>query len=279
MRLPGMPQHELVALVPDLDADEVKRLWRETPNGGGLILAVAHVGNNEAVAAAVARHGMPISVVADDSSFPELFDLLKRQREAWGVRIVAWRNLREIYGVLRRREMLGLLVDWGYRADGIPVRLFGAWTTLPAGPATLAAKSGSRILPIQIRREPSGTFSVRWPAPIDVASGDPRELQRATQALADALAETVAAAPDQWYSFKPMWPSDPEEIADLERRAGLMAQGIDDPGPHGQPRTAADRRGPGPADPDRADADRAYPGAADPGPADPDPADGAAASA
>ena len=65
----------------------------------------------------------------------------------WGVTLIPWRNLRGIFGVLRRGELLGLLVDWGYRSDGIPVRLFDAWTTLPAGPATLAAKTGARILP------------------------------------------------------------------------------------------------------------------------------------
>ena len=63
-----------------------------------------------AVAAAAARHGMPISVVADDSSFPEIFEYLRRQREGWGVTLIPWRNLREIFGVLRRREILGLLV-------------------------------------------------------------------------------------------------------------------------------------------------------------------------
>ena len=196
-----------------------------------MILAVGHVGSNEAVAAAIARHGMPISVVADDSAFPELYELLRRQREAWGVKLIAWRNLRAIFGVLRRREMLGLLVDWGYRADGIPVRLFGHWTALPAGPATLAAKTGSRILPVTIRRRLDGTFLVTWPDPIDLASDDPAELQRATQAIADALASTIAAAPEQWYSFKPIWPASPEEAADLERRATLMQSGIADPGP------------------------------------------------
>jgi KDO2-lipid IV(A) lauroyltransferase len=231
MRLPSRPQDELAAMVPDLDADEVKRLWREAPNGGGLILVVGHVGNNEAVAAAIARHQMPISVVADDSSFPEIFEILRRQREAWGVRIIAWRNLRAIFGVLRRREMLALLVDWGYRSDGIPVKLFGEWTALPAGPATLAAKTGSRILPITIRRRPDHTFLVTWPKPIDLDSNDPAELQRATQLIADALASTVAAAPDQWYSFKPIWPATAEEAADLERRATLMQAGIADPGP------------------------------------------------
>jgi lauroyl/myristoyl acyltransferase len=231
MRLPSRPAEEVAARVPALDADEVKRLWRETPGGGGLILAAGHVGNNEAVAASIAHHDMPISVVADDSSFPELFDILRRQREGWGVTIIAWRNLREIFGVLRRREMLALLIDWGYRSDGIPVRLFGEWTALPAGPATLAAKTGSRILPITIRRRPDDTFHVSWPEPIDVASSDPAELQRATQTMADALAATIAAAPDQWYSFKPIWPATPAEAADLERRAGLMQSGVADPGP------------------------------------------------
>ncbi len=235
MRLPSLPPDHVAGMVPDIDADEIKRLWRAAPNGGGLIFTVGHVGNNEAVAAAIARHDMPISVVADDSSFPEIFEILRRQREGWGVRIIAWRNLREIFGVLRRREMLALLVDWGYRPDGIPVKLFGAWTTLPAGPATLAAKTGSRILPITIRRRPDDTFLVTFPAPIDLASSDPAELQRATQAMADALASTIAAAPDQWYSFKPIWPASEAEAADLERRAGVMQSGRPDPGPAPEP--------------------------------------------
>ena len=231
MRLPSLPPDELAGLVPALDADEVRRIWRDAPHGGGLIFAVAHVGNNEAVAASIARHGMPISVVADDSSFPELFELLRRQRESWSVHVVAWRNLREIFTILRRREMLALLVDWGYRSDGIPVRLFGNWTALPAGPATLAAKTGSRILPITIRRQPDATFHVSWSDPIDVPSSKPADLQRATQRIADALAVTVAAAPEQWYSFKPIWPADAAESLDLERRAATMLEGTADPGP------------------------------------------------
>jgi KDO2-lipid IV(A) lauroyltransferase len=230
MRLPSLPPAEVGLLATDLDAEEIKRIWRDAP-GGGLIFAVGHVGNNEAVAAGVAHHGMPISVVADDSSFPELYDLLRRQRESWGVKMIAWRNLRAIFGVLKRREMLALLIDWGYRSDGIPVRLFGAWTTLPAGPATLAAKTGSRILPLAVRRTPTGGFQVTWSLPIDVPPGDPAELQRATQAMADALAISIGTSPEQWYSFKPMWPVGAAEAADLERRAMVMLAGRPDPGP------------------------------------------------
>ena len=193
-----------------------------------------------------------MSAVADDSSFPELFDLLKRQREQWHATIIPWRNLRAIFGVLRRRELLALLIDWGYRSDGIPVTLFGAWTTLPAGPATLAAKTKSRIVPIITTRQPDGRLHVGWADPIEVPSMDPADLQRATQQIADALARTIAPAPHEWYSFKPMWPATAEEAADLERRALEMQAGRPDPGPAASLERDPDDQAPVVAAPDEA---------------------------
>ncbi len=223
MRLPSRPAHELADQVEGDGVEQLATAWRES--GRPMIIAAGHVGNNEAVAAAIAGHGYPINVIADDSSFPELFELLRRQREAWGVRIIPWRNLRELFGVLRRNEILALLIDWGYRDDGIPVRLFNTWTTLPAGPATLAAKTGAVIAPVAIRRTPAGRFRIEAHEPFDVPSSDPAALQRATQRIADALEATIRSAPDQWYSFKPMWPGDPAVHADLERRATSMLNG------------------------------------------------------
>ena len=78
------------------------------------------------------------------------------------------------YSVLRRKEILALLVDWGYRPDGVPVRLFGAWTTLPAGPATLAAKTGAIIAPLAIRRTPHGTLRIEGHEVFTVAVLRPR---------------------------------------------------------------------------------------------------------
>ena len=126
---------------------------------------------------------------------------------------------------------MGLLVDWGYRSDGIPVTLFGAWTTLPAGPATLAAKTKSRIVPILTTRQPDHRLRVVWADPIEVPSTEPADLQRATQRIADALERTIAPAPHEWYSFKPIWPATAEEAADLEHRAREMQAGRADPGP------------------------------------------------
>ncbi len=223
MRLESLSVDEAIARVVQPDLDRIEEVWKASP--GGLIFALGHVGNNEAVAAGVANRGWPISVVADDSSFPEMFERFRRLREAWGVHVIPWRNLREIFVVLKRREMLALLIDWGYRSDGVPVRLFGEWTTLPAGPATLAAKTNSVILPVAIRRGDDGLFHVSFSPIITVASSGPAEIQRATQEMADALGSTIGAAPAQWYSFKPIWPPTDEEAADLARRAERMQAG------------------------------------------------------
>jgi hypothetical protein len=40
-------------------------------------------------------------------------------------------------------------------------------------------------------------------------------LQRATQQIADALEQMVAVAPEQWYTFKPVWPETAQEKAEL----------------------------------------------------------------
>jgi KDO2-lipid IV(A) lauroyltransferase len=226
MRLPAMHVTEPLRLVPDEGAEHQRFMayWeRLRADGRGMIAVSGHVGSIEVFAGAYAQRGIPTFALADDSAYPELFDLLNRQRARWGVTIIPWRNLREIFRVLRKPVALGLVVDWGYRPTDVPVRLFGAWTTLPAGPATLAARSRAAILPVVVRRQPDGTFRASMDNPIDVADASPRELQRATQRIADALETMVREAPEQWYTFKPMWPATQAEGEHLERRAREMA--------------------------------------------------------
>jgi KDO2-lipid IV(A) lauroyltransferase len=269
MRLESLSATEAVSRVVQTDLDQIEAAWKSAP-GGGLIFVLGHVGNNEAVAAGVADRGWPISVVADDSTFPEMFERFRRLREGYGVHVIPWRNLREIYTVLRNREMLALLIDWGYRADGVPVRMFGSWTTLPAGPATLAAKTRSLVLPVAIRRGADGMFHVSFSPTITVPSTSDADVARATQEIAAALEATIAAAPEQWYSFKPMWPPTAEEAAELEARAGRMLAGRTEPRPGRRPPpepdavvllvpTLADT--PGAGDPDTVDPEAPDPGA------------------
>ena len=232
MRLPSLEPDAPARLVRadhDNGVESFTRLYeRLRGEGRGMIVVAAHIGHLETLAAAFAAKGWPVYGLADDSAYPELYELLAAQRRAWGVEVIAWRNMREIFRVLRQCAILGLLVDWGFRSDGIPVRLFDHWTTLPAGPALLAARTRAPILPVVNRRNRDGTYSAEHFDPIEVPDDSPASLQRATQAIADALERMVVAAPEQWYIFKPIWPATEEEAAALrDRAAGMQGTGPD----------------------------------------------------
>ena len=144
------------------DHERFMALWERCRAEGRAIIAVSgHIGSIEVFAGAYAQQGIPTYGLADDSAFPELFELLNRSRARWGVTIIPWRRLRDIFRVLREPGVLGMVVDWGYRPDDLPVRLFGAWTTLPAGPATLAARTGAVIVPVAARRDADGRYHPR----------------------------------------------------------------------------------------------------------------------
>ena len=220
MHLVRMTNAEHVALFTGDGPDRLHEAWLASSS---VILAGLHIGNGEVAAAALAGRGWPVHYLADDTAYDELFERFVAQRRAWGIEVIRWRNLRDVYRVLRDGKILGLLVDWGYRPDGQPVRFLGSWTTMPSGPAVLAARTGATIVPFWTIRRPEGTFVGDIGTPILVSSADPAEIARATQAIADALEVPVRQAPEQWCVFKPMWPDDPAEKARLAARAGEAA--------------------------------------------------------
>ena len=227
MRLPSLPPDVPATLVEsdgERGVDAFAALWEDyRAQGRGIIAVSLHIGSVETLVAAFAARGFPTYGLADDSSFPELYALLQEQRRRWGVEVFAWKNMRRVYSVLRQPGILGLLVDWGYRSDGIPVRLFGHPTTLPAGPAVLAARTGAVIVPIVCRRKPDGRFTAEYLPPIEMTETDPAAIARATQAIADAIETMVRPAPEQWYTFKPMWPETDAEATWLATRTGVDA--------------------------------------------------------
>jgi len=225
MRLPGLPADEPLRLLRAGDTSDQRfmALWRRCEaEGRGIIAVSGHIGSIEVFAGAYAQRGIPTYGLADDSAFPELFELLDRSRARWGVTIIPWRKLRDIFRVMRKPAILGMVVDWGYRSDDVPVRMFGEWTSLPAGPATLAARTGAALVPVLARREHDGRYSPIMYEPVEVSGTSPAEIARATQGLADALEAMIAEAPEQWYTFKPMWPASAAEADELARRAAEM---------------------------------------------------------
>jgi lauroyl/myristoyl acyltransferase len=239
MRLPWLSREQTDKL---LEVQSLDRFLETARTSDGMIMAAAHLGNNEAGGAGFVKQGLQISVVGDDTAYQALYDLFARQRGSWGLKMISWRNLRGVYSALRKKDALVLLVDWGYRPDGIPVKMFGAWTTLPAGPAILAARFGCPIVPFMINRLADGSFQAKTHDPILVPSNAPAELAKATQAMATALEEYIAQAPGQWYIFKPIWPATEQEQQQLAARHEAMLAEASSKTGDGATGARADRR-------------------------------------
>ena len=227
MRLPNLPADEPLRLVRSSgggrDGDSFMAMFeRLRADGRGLIAVSAHIGSIDLLAGAFALRGLPTYGVADDSAYPELLEEMNAQRRRWKIEVIPWRNMRRVFKALREPAILGLVVDWGYRAEDVPVRLFGEWTTLPAGPALLAARTGAAIVPVVCRRLDDGTYEAVHYDMIEVADSSPAEVQRATQQVAASIEDMIATAPEQWYTFKPIWPHTETEKNELAARAEAM---------------------------------------------------------
>ena len=96
---------------------------------------------------------------------------------------------------------------------GSEINFMGETTTLPAGPALLALRTGATILPTAVYFEPQGKHLGMVRPPIDTARvGTVKEdVQRITQLLAAELEVLIRRDPEQWHLFQPNWPSDLSE--------------------------------------------------------------------
>jgi lauroyl/myristoyl acyltransferase len=191
----------------------LEHLFRPMLAGRGAICVLPHVGGWEWGAFWVARIlGFPVTVVVESVEPPELFEFFTEFRESLGIHVVPLGRDAgpAVLRALKRGDVVALLADRDIEGTGVDVDFFGERTTLPAGPATLALRTGAPLLPAAIYfRDGHHHAVVRPPLPVARQGRRLREdVDRITQDIAHALEELIAAAPDQWHLQQPNWPSD-----------------------------------------------------------------------
>ncbi len=209
-RLPALSE---LTLDRGIDVPAYHHVEEALERGNGVILALPHLGGWEWAGFWMATvNRLPITVVVEPLQPFELFEWFADFRERLGMRVVPLGPDagREVLGALRRNEIVCLLCDRDISGDGIEVTFGDERTTLPAGPAMLALRSGAALLPTAVYFRPRGRHLGTVRPPIDVTRhGRLRDdVSAVTQSLADELAILIAAEPHQWHLFGPNWPSD-----------------------------------------------------------------------
>ncbi len=214
LRLPTVSKRELDANFSSVGLHYLDEAVR---SGTGPILALPHVGRWEWAAAWLTRvHGVEVTAVVEAIEPPELFDWFQAKREALGIHVVPLGPdaVGSISRAIKAGHVVCLLSDRDIGGGGPEVEFFGERTRLPAGPVTLALRTGAALLPTAVYETPGNRVRGVVRPPMDLArEGRLRaDVARLTQALAYELEELIAAEPQQWHLQSPNWPSDVEAL-------------------------------------------------------------------
>jgi KDO2-lipid IV(A) lauroyltransferase len=183
--------------------------------GRGTILALPHLGGWEWAGAHMGITGHPVEVVVERLEPPDVFEWFVGFRERLGMRVIPAGPgaAAECARVLTGNGILCLLSDRLIAGTaGVEVEFFGEQTMLPAGPATLALRTGAALLPVGVyfeARSERHVAVIRPPVPAERRGRLRHDVQAMTQALAKELEWLIRQAPTQWHMLQPNWPSDP----------------------------------------------------------------------
>ncbi len=200
-KLPGLAPKEVYRRF--VIAEGLEHLYAAQARGRGIIVALPHIGSWEWGGSYLDSLGLTMTAVAEELEPPELFAWFKAKRESIGILV---EPLNEHAGsvllaTLRAGGVVGLLCDRDLQGNGIEVDFFGERVTIPAGPATLALRTGATLVTAACFSGPGRDHHAVVNAPIDVErrGGLREDVTRITQVLAHELEGLIRRAPEQWH--------------------------------------------------------------------------------
>ena len=195
--------------------------------GNGTILSMPHLGCWEWAAFWLALvPDMRVTAVVEPLDPPELFEWFADFRRSLGMHVVALgpNAGREVIGALNRNEIVCLLSDRDVGGNGATVDFFGERTRIPAGPATLALRTGAGLIGVGVTWQDDMHRAVVEPIECERQGKLRADVARVSQAIAAKQERLIRMAPTQWHVMNPNWPSDyraigrpvPDNLKDLE---------------------------------------------------------------
>ena len=205
-RLPVTPTERVLSGMRTVDEH---RFWAGVRSDRGLILPLPHSGNWDHAGAWCVANGVPFTTVAERLKPESLYDRFVEFRESLGMEVLPLSGgPRPPFDVLVERLEAGgtlcLMADRDLSARGVDVDFFGATARMPAGPATLALRTGAALVPATLSFRDDGWQVVFHP---EVAHSDVASM---TQQVADAFALGIAEHPADWHMLQRLWLDDLE---------------------------------------------------------------------
>lgn len=176
----------------------------------GVILATGHYGFFELGAVVLRKAGFPVSVITHAEPTSALTKWRADYRRRWGVETIelgndAFSSLRVVEAIQQGR-VAAMLVDRPLGGRALNIHLPGGVVAFSASPAILSWTTGCAIVPVTVRRLPSGKYAIHTGAPVFADRSRLRDeaILACTKQIAEALSSDFRRDPLQWYHFIPL---------------------------------------------------------------------------
>jgi lauroyl/myristoyl acyltransferase len=170
--------------------------------GKGAILVSFHLGNLDLGIKLLSSLGYPVNAIVDNLEWSgQLNTFLQKGRSQNGAKLIDSRDVSsQLLAVLRRNEALALMIDCPNFGKGIKIKLGQKWVRVPTGAATLALRTGAKIIPCGLVRTSNNTFQGILGQPLECQPGGKiaKDTQKLTQDMVKALEDMTRAFIDQW---------------------------------------------------------------------------------
>ena len=208
-----LPRMKVEAMRPLLQVDGLEYLEQARAVGKGVMVVSCHMGSYEVVSAIWSATLTPVSFFAEELEPRALFEWYRDTRARLGISVLPLHlgGLRKVTQALQDQEMVITAIDRDITGTGRKMPFFGRPAPIPLGPAAIALRLGTPLLPVCVYRMPDDTYRAEGAPPVIAhPTGDVRADEvRVTQELLRPIEEFIRRHPEQWHVPHRIWEGSP----------------------------------------------------------------------
>src|ERR1700674_88581 len=208
-----LPSMRVEAMRARLKVTGLENLDEARPLGKGVLVVSCHIGSYEIGSAVWSATLAPVSLFAEEVEPRALFEWYRETRARLGISVLTldYGGIRKVLEALREQEMVITAIDRDITGTGYLMPFFGKLAPIPLGPAAIALRLGTPLLPVCCYRLPDDTYMAEAGPLVNArTTGNARaDPVRRPQELLRHIEGFIRRHPEQWHVPHRIWAGSP----------------------------------------------------------------------